>query len=400
MRDSTSSLQRLFVCALLAAVAAGLALHVSSLSAQDGTSIRQGPETTIGPRPEPTIRQGPELAITGPRPCDADPVPTTRPELRRLVRDLDRRIAGTERDMQKLGFKSSIKELDDWEKLAADERQEVIKKAAKDLGGVAIGQFIKGIQASGVASITPWSNATSVINRLKANGIDNPDALAAVQKAFESARFRSLVRRVALVPDKPIKLDQLEYLLTGLKDIVFDDADIATHPDQLTPILKGIVTIGQLAVPAINPVAAVFLDEIWVLAPTVYFGGSSAVTSLTNGTEKQLNALKLAACDQKRFYETRRGAETQLAGLGLEKQGPNVGKIVGVAGAAAGAGIGTLYGINKLSELIDNAGTGGGSNKGGSCTPTTAACTTSSNCSCGWRCVNFDGSRGGGFCSP
>jgi hypothetical protein len=398
MRYSTNVLHRLSVSALLAAVG-GMALYVSSLSAQSGgTSIRQGPQTTIGPRPDPILRQGPELAITGPRPCDADPVSGSAPELQRLIRDLDKRIAGTERDIQKLGFKSSVRELDDWRKLAEEQHDEVIKKVVKELGGVAIGSFIKGIQATGVTSITPWSNSASVISRLRAaTGIENRAASAAVQKAFESAAFRSLVRQVSLVPGKAQKVEGLETLLLGLKDIVFDDVDIATHPDEIEPILKAIVTIGQMALPRLSPVAGVFLDEIWVIAPTVYFGGSSAVTSLTNATEAQLNALKLAACDQRRFYETRRAAQQQLAELGPEV-GPNVAGIVGLLGGSIGGGLAIGAIAKKYQE---GQSSGGGSGGGGSCTAgQPSSCTSSSRCNCGYRCVTFDGAGSVGFCSP
>jgi len=77
--------------------------------------------------------------------------------------------------------------------------------------------------------------------------------------------------------------------------------------------------------------------------------------------------------------------------------GPSAVAVVGAVGGAVAGGL-TL---GALLKKYQEGQTSGGSSGGGSCTTSQpSSCTSSSKCSCGYRCVTFDGGGGPGFCSP
>ena len=78
-------------------------------------------------------------------------------------------------------------------------------------------------------------------------------------------------------------------------------------------------------------------------------------------------------------------------------KGPNVAGIVGLLGGAVGGGLA----IGAVAKKYQEGQSSGGGSSGGSCTASQPpSCTSSSKCSCGYRCVTFDGAGSVGFCSP
>jgi hypothetical protein len=81
-------------------------------------------------------------------------------------------------------------------------------------------------------------------------------------------------------------------------------------------------------------------------------------------------------------------------------KGSHAPALVGVLGAAVGGGLilGTV--AKKYQEAQSSGGSSSGGSSNSCTTSQPSSCTSSSRCSCGYRCVTFDGAGSVGFCSP
>jgi hypothetical protein len=121
---------------------------------------------------------------------------------------------------------------------------------------------------------------------------------------------------------------------------------------------------------------------------------------LSGKTDIDLSKVAIHVC----VLQLNETASCQDLGFGnqaaqVKPKGPNTAAFAGVLGAVIGGGALAGYAAKKYQESLQSTG-GSSGGSGGSCTTgQPASCTRSSQCSCGYRCVTFDGTGGVGFCA-
>lgn len=189
---------------------------------------------------------------------------------------LGRKVTLDERAIRRLGFQQRAQDVEDWERLS-DEAQ---GRLMSDVFDVLLASAQKGIKT--VGSLSP-PMANRAISRLRAAGINSP-------------YLNEAIRRVAVVPGKPPKAQDIHNLLDKVgktKDAVVlashDANDLESRLEALSTVLGWLQT---------NPTLALLAADFRFTTSSLYNNATrrlsvGQIEKLTSLNEQDLRALKV-----------------------------------------------------------------------------------------------------------